>query len=217
MIEAVIFDMDGVIIDSEPMHREVENDIFKSLGISMAINEHDSFCGKTMKSMWSILKDKYKLSNSVDELVNTKRENFFKYLKLQKELKPIEGIPELIDSLYKNKYKLAVASSSPMEIIDFIIKSYGLDKYFNVIITGESIAKSKPEPDIFLHAAEKLKVEPHKCIVIEDSHNGATAAKRAGMKCIGFKNPNSGNQDLSIADKIIISYKEIKVEQLNEI
>ena len=121
--------------------------------------------------------------------------------------KQVKGAIELIKRLSK-KYTLALASGSPEKIIIDTVKSFDIEKYFKFIISGENINRCKPAPDIFLITAENLGFLPENCAVIEDSHNGVLAAKRAGMYCIGFENNNSGEQDLTPADIIIKSHFE---------
>lgn len=209
MIRAVIFDMDGVIIDSEPLHLKVEEDIFKKLGISITYEEHNTFIGTTSHYMWDRIKTDHNLTQALEELVELDRNTYLDFLNNTLDLEPIKGVKELIIDLNKNNIKLAVASSSPLNIIDRVLNLFELRNYFDYIVTGDYVSKSKPEPDIFLYAAKKLDVDPKECLVIEDSHNGVLAAKKANMKCIGYKNLNSGDQDLSKADLTINNFKNI--------
>ncbi|MDI3311034.1 MAG: HAD-IA family hydrolase, partial [Thermoanaerobacterium sp.] len=113
--------------------------------------------------------------------------------------------------------RLAVASSSPIEVIKLVVKRLKLESYFDELVSGDFVKRSKPHPDIFLYAAEKLLVEPERCLVIEDSNKGVLAAKSAGMKVVGFINPNSGNQDINMADMVIRSFSELNYEKLQNI
>ncbi|MFL0252073.1 HAD family hydrolase [Clostridium neuense] len=215
MIKAVIFDMDGVIIDSEPIHLEFAMELFKKLGVIMSNEEYSKFIGTTSQYMWDTIKKKYNLNNKVEELIEMERNGFFEFLSSpDMTIKPIEYIPELLKALHENNYKVALASSSPIRVIEFIINSFKIRDYFDEIVTGDFVKRSKPEPDIFLYAAEKLGVLPQECAVIEDSHNGVLAAKRAGMKCIAYRNLNSGNQDISKADRIINAFNELDINNL---
>ena len=126
----------------------------------------------------------------------------------------IDGIKDLISDLINNNIAIALASSSPMKFIQLAIEKVGISEYFDIIVSGEHVDKSKPEPDIFLRAASLLKVKPSDCLVLEDSVNGVIAAKKAGMKCIAFLNPNSGNQDLSKADKVVTTLKRLEYKDL---
>lgn len=214
MIKAVIFDMDGVIIDSEPDHIKQEMKLFKSLGLDMNEEEHQRFIGTTSYYMWETIKKENNLAFSVEELVNMDREKYYNHLCSMEDINPIEGVYELIENLHEKKIKLAIASSSPIKVIELVVKRLKADKFFSALVQGDDVLESKPEPDIFLYAAQRLNVDPKECAVIEDSKNGVNGAKKAGMRAIGYLNPNSGNQDLSNADLIIKSFKNIEVGKI---
>ncbi|MBU3145123.1 HAD family phosphatase [Clostridium sp. CF012] len=217
MLKAVIFDMDGVIIDSEPTHMRLENEIYKKLSIEVTGDEHHSFVGATSHYMWEVLKNKYKLNQTLDELIEYDRSTYFKYLNSDEcEITLIDGVKELIKDLYEHGIKLAIASSSPLNVIEVIAKKFQIEEYFEVFVTGDYVSRSKPEPDIFLFASEKLGVSPENCIVIEDSHNGVLAAKKAGMKCVGINSDAEGSQDISMADLVINSFKEVNYIRLSQ-
>jgi HAD superfamily hydrolase (TIGR01509 family) len=215
MLKAVIFDMDGVIIDSEPAHMKLENEIYKELDIVVTEEEHGTFIGTTSHYMWEYLRNKHNLPQSLEVLVEQDRSRYFKHLTSTGcEVTLIDGVKELIKNLHDNGLKLAIASSSPLKVIEVIAKKFELEEFFQVFVTGDYVKRSKPEPDIFLFAAEKLGVSPSECIVIEDSHNGVLAAKNAGMRCIGINSDASGRQDLSKADEVIDSFAEINLNKL---
>lgn len=208
-MKAVIFDMDGVIIDSEPIHLEVDIQTFKDLGCDISSEELEKYVGATNEYMFADIKKKYNINKSIEEIINNKVE-MTKNKVIQMDLNPIDGIRELLNDLKNENIPTAIASSSPRDFIDVVISKFKLRDYFTYIISGEEVENGKPAPDIYLEAAKKLRLSPDDCIVIEDSRNGVIAAKTAGMKCIGFKNVNSGNQDLSKADIIIDSIADIK-------
>lgn len=217
MKRCVIFDMDGVIIDSEPIHMVCEKEIFRMLEISVTDEEHRSLIGTTDTVMWTRFKDSFNLMQSVKELVDLKQAFYIEYLKSKVNLRPVSYIPELISILHKNGFLLALASSSPHAQIDFILNEFNLRNYFNAVVSGDDVNYGKPNPGIFLKASELVGVSPHCCVVIEDSNNGVMAAKNASMKCLGYKNPNSGNQDLSKADIIIDSFRKLTIEMINDL
>lgn len=207
-MKAFIFDMDGVIIDSEPIHFEVDSKVMKHFGIDIDQEELEEYVGMDNEEMWNIIKAKYNMKQSVSEIIGyqlSKKVQAFKETKIG----PIEGITDLFNILHKLNIPMAVASSSSKELIEVVMNKFGISHYFTYIISGEEVNKSKPEPDIYLEAARVIKVEPKDCVVLEDSKNGVIAAKAAGMKCIGYHNPNSGNQDLSRADIIVEKVDEV--------
>lgn len=212
MVKAVIFDMDGVIIDSEPIHFESDKMTMKYYEKEISDEELNNYVGVSNPVMWAELQDKYKLIASVEEILE-KQLCYKKKLIENKKLEPIGGIRKLLAELKSSGMRIGLASSSSREFIEFILNKLEVIEFFEVIISGEEVAKSKPAPDIFLKAAEALNVEPSNCLVIEDSGHGVKAAKLAKMRCIGFYNPNSGKQDLSLADAIVCSIEDINITQ----
>jgi HAD superfamily hydrolase (TIGR01509 family) len=211
MLRAVIFDMDGVILDSQPYHFAVEEKIFRAKGITVSIEESHSFVGMAGDRMWAAVKNKFGLKESVAELMafdNRIRVDYFASLE---DVRPMPGIIKLLEELRGNTIKIALASSSSVEVIDVFISKLGIGHYFQQIISGDFVEKGKPAPDIFIHTAQALQEPAAGCVVIEDSANGVKAAKLAGMKCIGFQNANSGDQDLSPADMVIDDLTKLTV------
>ena len=205
--------MDGVIIDSEPLHQSTEKAVFQLLGISIPDDVQNSFIGCTDAFMWSRIAEMYRLSIDIPEIIETKKSLYLQYLK-EKTIFPIAGVVDLLTRLFNNKFLIALATSAPHEQIDYILHAFKIRHFFNSITSGEDVSMGKPHPEIFLTAAKSVGIEPQSCIVIEDSQNGIIAAKNARMKCIAYKNPNSGNQDLSKADMTITSYEDISLDLL---
>lgn len=211
VIKGVIFDMDGVIIDSEPMHYKVFMQYSKEiLGLEIKSEEYNTFIGTTNTYIFNALKEKYNLKRETAEMVKEYEQKIEEFLlAAQDDIKPLDGVDVLAKRLHADKFKLAVASSSAKQRIDIVVDMFKLREYFAAIISGEAIKRSKPAPDIFLFAAKNLGLLPEECVVIEDSTNGVAAAKAAGMKCIGYNNPSSVNQDISRADLIIDRFAEL--------
>lgn len=217
MKQCVIFDMDGVIVDSEPLHQACERKMFHRLGIQVSAEEHDSLVGSTDETMWLRLSQAHSLPVPVEEAVRMKKELYLEFIRQDKHFLPVPLVRELMEDLFQNDCTMALASSSPHEQIRYIIDRFDMGHFFSAIVSGEDVDEGKPHPGIFLKAAEAVGVEPRSCLVIEDSKNGVTAALSAGMKCVGFSNPNSGNQDLSQAHRIIHSFDELKVGRIREL
>jgi HAD superfamily hydrolase (TIGR01509 family) len=217
MLQAVIFDMDGVIVDSEPYHYEVESMIFDRLGISIPDEERHTFIGKASDKLWSHIRKAYQLNQSVNELLQFDRSVRLDYMASREEIAAIPGVVDLLNDLTEHEVKIALASSSSIDLIALFIEKLKLGSYFSIIISGDFVERGKPDPDIFTYTAQQLKEDTSKCIVIEDSTNGIRAAKAAGMACIGFRNPNSKGQDLSGADHIIDDLRKLNYDTLKKI
>jgi HAD superfamily hydrolase (TIGR01509 family) len=208
-MKAVIFDMDGVIIDSEPIHLEIDIQTMKDLGCNISKDELNKYVGTTNEYMFSDIRNKYKINKSVEDIISYRME-IAKERIIKSDLEPIEGIRELLSALKNKNIPTAIASSSPRDFIEIVVAKFELQDYFSYILSGEEVENGKPAPDVYIETAKKLRVQPKDCIVIEDSKNGVLAAKAAGMKCIGFENINSGDQDLSKADFIVNGITEIE-------
>ena len=207
--DAVIFDMDGVLVNSEPFYFQVEKQLFKRVGANVTHNEHLHYQGTATDRMWKIVKEKHKLPESVTEMVNMTNLIVTPYFESLEKIEPMPGVTELLRKLKTIKMPLALASSSFPDVIQIILEKAGLKKFFKVVIDSKFAQSSKPDPEIFLLAASKLNVLPEKCLVIEDSTNGIKAAKAAGMFCIAFAGPGSEHQNQTQADLIISDFAEL--------
>lgn len=212
-MKAFIFDMDGVIIDSEPMHNATLAGIMKEYHIDTDAEYMYTLSGLNINAMFQKITKEKGLSVPVDIFVNKYIEKILSHIQTNK-LESINGIYELLINLKKNNIPTAVASSSPMDFIKANIDKLHFNAYFKFLLSGNEVKHGKPAPDIYLAAAKRLAVPPQDCVVLEDSHNGVLAAKSAGMTCIGFHNPNSGTQDISMADIIVDSIPQINIASL---
>lgn len=210
-IKTVIFDMDGVIIDSEPMHMKIEQEIFRELELDISIEEHQKYVGTSAHEMWEDVVTKHDLDIPAEKLLKQKHNRYVNLLTSGNNIHPMEGVKELILHLSNKGMQLILASSSSRKEIDLVLEKFDLKSFFSHAISGAELERSKPDPAIFIKAASLAKTSAEQCCVIEDSRNGVLATKAAGMKCIGFQNGNSGNQDLSKADLIIDSFKDINI------
>ena len=204
----IIFDMDGVLLDSEPMHQEIIYEVFQLKGIPFDKAYIETLTGMSAFPMWEKVKRDAQRSESVEELIKFHRDYFFKRLP---EVK-VPLVPHVKDVLkkFKNEGKhLSLASSSGRKLIDIFTQQTNIAHYFEVIMSGDDVKYSKPNPEIFLKVAQWYGLPATQFTVIEDSTNGVKAAKSANMKCIGFDNPLSGGQDLSQADLLIHSMQEL--------
>ena len=217
MIQTVIFDMDGVIVDTEPVHHYAYNQHFKQLGIEITPEMYASFTGNSTKNIFERLKAQFNLPQDVQTLVETKRQLFNEAFDHKEDLYLLEGVEDLIKDLYANGMQLVLASSSATVTINRIFNRFGLHQYFSHIVSGEDFPKSKPHPAIFEHAAFLSQTPVGNCIVIEDSTNGILAAKAAGIYCIGYDSFHSKLQDYSKADRVISNFKELNYSIIHQI
>lgn len=217
MIQTVIFDMDGVIVDTEPVHHYAYNQHFKQLNIDVSPEMYASFTGSSTKNTYSIIKAHFGLEESIETLVRAKRDFFNDAFDNKEDLFLLDGVEHLIKDLHSNGMQLVLASSSANETIERIFNRFNLHQYFTFKVSGEDFPKSKPHPAIFLKAAELAQTAVEHCIVIEDSTNGIQAAKSAGIYCIGYDSFHSKMQDYAKADKVITHFNELSFEKIRMI
>jgi HAD superfamily hydrolase (TIGR01509 family) len=217
MIQTVIFDMDGVIVDTEPVHHYAYYQHFSQLNIEVTDEHYQSLTGNSTRNVFQKLKDHFDLDHEVEHLIQTKRSLFNDAFDTKEDLHLIEGVEDLIKDLHQNGMELIVASSASKVTIDRVFKRFNLYPYFSHIVSGEDFPKSKPHPAIFEHAAS-LSINPkNQCVVIEDSTNGIQAAHAAGIYCIGYQSVNSKGQDYSLANKVISHFNEIDAEIISKL
>lgn len=206
-IEAVIFDMDGVIIDSEEIWKRAENEVFSSVGVKLS----EELCKVTetmttgeVTNFWF---EKYPWENKSLEEIELGVINRVAHL-ITEEGKAIDGIEKLIKDLKAKGYKIGLATNSPSCLIPVVLEKLALDKYFDATSSAEHELEGKPSPYVYLTTAEKLNVKPENCIAIEDSHSGLLAAKKAGMKAVVIDTNNLYNRKIEIADYKINDYNK---------
>ncbi len=184
-LPAIIFDCDGVLVDSEYLSSRVEAEILKDLGVTLSVEEvHDLFLGKTVDGVL----------DAIGKLAGTRPGAGFTYnwafataYTFMKELQPVAGIVAALEEFARRGHHMAVASQSPLARVRMSLEIAGLARFFgdNVYVTS-MVARPKPAPDIYLFAAARLGAQPAQCIVIEDSPAGAASARSAGMRAIGY-------------------------------
>ena len=204
--------MDGVIVDTEPVHHYAYNQHFKQLNIDISPEMYASFTGCSTKNIYTIIKERFNLEQDVETLVNGKRNLFNDAFDNKEDLYLLDGVEDLIKDLHSNGMQLVLASSSANVTIERIFNRFNLHQYFTFKVSGEDFPKSKPHPAIFLKAAELSQTLVEHCIVIEDSTNGIQASKLAAIYCIGYDSVNSKMQDYSKADKVIKHFNELNFE-----
>lgn len=209
--------MDGVIVDTEPVHHYAYNQHFKQLNIEVSPEMYASFTGNSTKNTYEKLKANFEITDSIPDLVEAKRNLFNDAFDSKEDLCLIDGVEDLIKELHSNGMQLILASSSANVTIDRVFTRFELHKYFTHLVSGEDFPNSKPHPAIFEHAAKLSGNSVDHCVVIEDSTNGILAAKAAGIYCVGYDSFNTKLQDYSKADKIIKDFSELNFEIIKSI
>jgi HAD superfamily hydrolase (TIGR01509 family) len=187
MLQTVIFDMDGVIVDTEPVHNHAYYQHFKELGIEVSAEMFATFTGNSTKNVYEKIKNHFGIEDDIESLVQKKRSLFNDAFDTKEDLFLLEGVEELIKQLHQNGIQLILASSSSKVTINRVFNRFKLHTYFSHIVSGEDFPQSKPNPAIFLEAVRLSKSNKENCIVIEDSTNGIKAAHAAGVFCVGYR------------------------------
>lgn len=209
-IQAVIWDLDGVIIDSAEEHRLAWQRLAREEGVPFTDTDFWATFGKRnddiLAIQWGTLQPQQV------KLLADRKENYFREL-IRKTAAPLPGSIELMRGLHEAGFRQALASSAPIENIQLISDALGLERYLTALMSGETVPHGKPAPDIFLKAAQALDIQPPYCLVIEDAVAGVQAAHAAGMRCISV----AGNRDLPglrQAELMVKSLTEVDVERV---
>jgi HAD superfamily hydrolase (TIGR01509 family) len=216
MIKTVIFDMDGVIVDTEPVHSYAYFQHFAELNIEVSKNMFTSFMGNSTRNTFQKLKELFQIEEEVEELIQRKRTLFNDAFDSKEDLYLIEGVEKLMQDLHQNGMQLILASSAAKVTINRVFNRFNLHQYFSHIVSGEDFPHSKPHPAIFEFAASLSNYAKENCIVIEDSTNGIRAAKSAGLFCVGYNSENSKLQDLSLADVVVQNLDELSFTSISK-
>jgi sugar-phosphatase len=208
--KAIIFDMDGVIIDSEKYWKQAEYEVFTSLGVNVTDEYSEMTKSMTTSEVTKFWYDKDPWGNKdlevVEQMVISRVIELIEIESCQ-----INGVKPFIEKLKTKKYKIGLATNSPHKIIPVVLKKLDILHLFDSISSAEFEIKGKPDPAIYFKAAKRLDTKPEDCIVIEDSYTGMLAAKNAGMTVVAFTNGNK-EVDFDIADYKIDSFEDKKLE-----
>jgi HAD superfamily hydrolase (TIGR01509 family) len=209
MIKAVIFDKDGVMIDSEYANIQSAVKAFKQLGITIDENEQKQIVGKHPDDYSLYFLTKYKFS--YPEFRKIQRQFYYQ---IYDQVPLFDKTIALINQIKKAGLKLALTTTSSITSTDMVIKRAKLESVFDVVVTNEQYSQNKPHPEPYLITAQKLDMKPNECLVVEDSVIGMRSAKSAGMKCIIIKNRFTKDQDFSQADMVVNNGDEINIEKI---
>lgn len=215
--KGIIFDMDGVLVNTEPLHFRCWQEVLKEDGITLDYEIYKPCIGSTREVFRQLMVNAYGDIFEDYPTMNRRMEEKKKEIVEKEGFPQCEGIREVLEKLHQEGYLLAVGSSSPEDVIQKVLKDLDLAQFFSAFISGENMAHPKPAPDTFLAAAEALLLDPSACMVVEDSTNGGKAAKAAGMSCVWFHNPDSGDQQIPDAVLEISSWDPSSAEKIMKV
>ncbi len=212
----VIFDMDGVIVDSNPFHKEAWKLFLKKYDFNLSEDDFKKkIFGKTNRDILEIFFGN-KLTRKKVEAYTYEKELFY-----QKSFEPYicltNGLEPFLETLKFNNIKIGISTSAPVMNIDFVMEKTGIRDYFSVIVDESQINKGKPDPEIYLKTASRLSVKPSECIVFEDSISGVRSARNAGMKVIGITTTHLDEELSGLVDFVINDFSGLSLEKLKSI
>lgn len=199
--------MDGVLIDSQPLHYQLDIRVLKSCGYNATLDTVTPYTGLGNPDRWPKYKKDLNLAESTEQLI-AMAEQAMRDIFNETTLVASDGIPSLLQALKDNGMHIGVASSSSHELIELVLMRTGISHFFDKITSGEDVTHGKPAPDIYLTATQKAGLQPHECFAIEDAPAGILSAKNAGLTCIAYKNPNTANQVFDNASYIVSHFDE---------
>ncbi len=206
--------MDGVIVDTGPYHLVAWQQVFQKKGVNFTAEDFRQHFGQRNDTIIRSTLGQLIPPGEIADITQEKETTFRD--RVRKNIKPLPGAVALLKSLGQHGFRVALASSAPMENIDLLTGGLGIREYFQAVVSGRDVVEGKPSPQGFLLAARKLEVAPDSCVVIEDAVAGVTAAKRAGMHCLAVTNTHPG-ESLRRADRVVDSLEEISVNDLAEL
>ncbi len=216
MLKAIIFDMDGVLVNSDKYVFQAYNVLLKSYGARLSEQDYSRYLGRPLNDFLSLLRQEYGVD--VGSPSEFSRKLLDIELKLmQSELTPKRNLTAFLRAAKREGVKLAVATSSPSYRAKLFLNRLGIEELFDAVVAAENVDKHKPHPDVFLKASQKIDAMPGDCVVVEDASNGVAAAKAAGMKVVGLINAFHSREELSEADLLINSLDELNLVALQSL
>lgn len=206
-IKALIFDMDGLLVDSEPIQFETSKLLFHRHGHQFTVRHLRKFLGVRLVDELTALKHYWKLSPGVSALQMERKDIFLKLV--QQKLPLSEGAIELLHFLRKVSLPIGLGTSADRWFVDEVMEKFGIKHYFDVIVDADGVKQGKPNPEVYLRVAEQLKISPENCLVLEDAVNGVAAAKNAGMMCFAVPNLYTPKEYYQEANQIFQSLWEV--------
>jgi HAD superfamily hydrolase (TIGR01509 family) len=213
-LEAVLFDMDGVIIDSEPLWSDAEKQLLARRNLPYSPSLKTAMMGRDARGAVGYLIEHYSLTESLGKLIEERNQLIAELFK--EHLKAIPGALDLVRSVIAAGILTGLVSSSPKPLVELALEKLVTTGLFDLTLSGDQVVRGKPAPDIYITAAEKLGVKPEYCLVIEDAPHGVAAAKDAGMCCLAIGTSVSV-VELAMADKVVSGFEEVDVQVLQSL
>jgi HAD superfamily hydrolase (TIGR01509 family) len=213
-LEAVLFDMDGVIVDSEPLWSDAEKQLLARRNLPYSPSLKTAMMGRDARGAVGFLMEHYSLTESLGELIEERNQLIAELFK--EHLKAMPGALDLVRSVIAAGIMTGLVSSSPKPLVELTLEKLGAIWLFDLTLSGDQVVRGKPAPDIYINAAEKLGVTPEYCLVIEDAPHGVAAAKDAGMCCLAIST-SVGAVELAMADQVVGSFEEVDIHLLQSL
>lgn len=210
--EAVVFDMDGVLLDSEPLHHVVLNEVLAAEGKSLNFDEYRPYIGTTLEYTWSDIIRRFALDGPVDRYIAAYDAAILESYRQHSVIAP--GVQSLLAMLAERGLRLAVASSSRTDWVEAALEKLGIRAAFEIVVTGDMVQHSKPDPEIYLLAASRLRVEPRACIAIEDAPKGVESAHTAGMTVVAVRTEYTAHLAVDGAALVLDSLAQLSTDIL---
>ena len=206
-IDAVIFDLDGLLVDSEPLQIHAWREYLSGFGAELTPAMLSEMYGLRLTDSSEVVVRLLELPVTAHEVARDRDALFLSLVPGNIEARP--GAREIVKELQRRGTRIALATSGHRRYVDLALESAAIPREFDVEVTGEMVTLGKPDPETFLTAARELGIEPNRCLVLEDSPNGIRAAKAAGMVCIAIPNDDTSGLDLTMADAVLASLKDV--------
>lgn len=215
-LKAVLFDMDGVIVDTEPIHKKAYFKMFEYFNTDVSEALYASFAGASTRKVCNTVKENFGLDIAVEEMEKVKRDHFKNLFYNEADFDMVPGVMNLIKHYFENNTVMVLATSASHTTIEMVFEKFELNRYFKAIISGTDLKESKPNPEIFVKAAVLSGHQKSECMVIEDSTNGITAAHRAEIFCAGYKGGNTKLQDYSLANIVVTDFSALELTHIQQ-
>lgn len=215
-LRAVLFDMDGVLVDTEPLHKKAYFKTFDQFNITVSEELYSTFTGASTRKVCETLISTFGLSATHEEITAIKRDYFKELFYHDADFDLLPGVRRLIEHYHEHNITMVVASSASMTTIDMVFEKFNLTPYFSGKISGADLTESKPHPEIFLLAAKMAGENPEHCMVIEDSTNGILAAHRANIFCAAYQSLHTHHQDYTLANIVVSDFSQLEKHPLEK-